>query len=111
MRKLIFFSFLLVGAGFGYLWGPPDDWLTRLLMMGVSMMFAGAMGGAVADVGHRSAASDAYDWYEIYRPMGSDVQSNEYAANYWRDKWHAPFSHSKSFEHEPSERIHIPHKW
>lgn len=111
MRKLIFFSFLLVGAGFGYLWGPSDDWLTRLLMMGVSMMFAGAMGGAVADVGRRSAASDAHDWYEIYRPMGSDVQSNEYAANYWRDKWHAPFSHSKSFEHEPSERIHIPHKW
>ncbi|TFY93597.1 hypothetical protein DYL61_13405 [Pseudomonas nabeulensis] len=45
MRKLIFFSFLFVGAGFGFLWGPPDDWLTRLLMMGISMIFAGAIGG------------------------------------------------------------------
>lgn len=111
MRKLIFFSFLLVGAGFGFLWGSPDDWLTRLLMMGISMMFAGAIGGAVADIGRGGPGPEAYDWYEVHRPTGSGIHANDYATNYWRDKWHAPFSNPKSFEHEPAERSHIPHKW
>lgn len=111
MRKLTFFSFLLVGAGFGYLWGPPDDWLTRSLMMGISMIFAGAIGGAVAGIGRGEIESDTHDWYEIHRPTGSGIHSKDYATNYWRDEEHAPSTNPRDFESHSADRTHIPHRW
>lgn len=108
MRKLIFFSFLLVGAGFGFLWGPPDDGVVRLLMMCISMMFAGAIGAAVADIGRGKAEPDTHGSYDIHRSTATGTRAEDYAANYWRDEGYAPFTNPRDFEQDSADRSHIP---
>ena len=87
MRKTIFFGFMALGGFVGLFSAAMDDWGTRVVMIGVGMLFGTAIGGALTRIGGRRR-----NWKKESNPIpGMGVTSEDLAANYWRDKGHPPF--------------------
>mgnify|MGYP003366085796 CR=1 FL=1 len=99
MRKVVFFSFILLGGCAGYVWGLRDDWPTRLVMMGVCVLFSGAVGAALASIG-KAARSEPWEGPHIIKlRAGSGVRSEALVANYWRDEGYPAFNKPTEYEH------------
>ncbi len=96
MRKLIFVGFTTVGALIGWLSVTDSDWGTRLVMMGVGVLFAAHIGGALAGIGKTGRS---LGWGESKLPSDG-TSSKDIAANYWRDEGHSPFAKSGASEGE-----------
>lgn len=87
MRKPIFFGFIALGGLVGLFSAAMDDWGTRVVMIGVGMLFGTAIGGALTRIDGRRQ-----NWKKKPDPIpGMGVTSEDLAANYWRDKGHPPF--------------------
>ena len=100
MRKLIFVGFTTVGALIGWLSVTDSDWGTRLVMMGVGVLFAAPIGGALAGIGKTGRS---LGWGESKLPSDG-TSSKDIAANYWRDEGHSPFA-------KPGTREGEMHRW
>lgn len=87
MRKAIFITFVLAGTLVGLLAAAKDEWGTRLVMMGVGALFGSAIGGALSRPWKRKPAVKPEG--DVIPGMG--ITSEDLAANYWRDRGHAPF--------------------
>ena len=114
MRKVVFFSFILLGGCAGYLWGLHDDWPTRLVMIGVCLLFSGAIGGALASMGKARNGSRSHGATSPAISAGSAGHGRDMAANHWRDEGYAPFCNPKNFQKESTHVPHVPHvphKW
>lgn len=111
MRKVAFFSFILLGGGAGYLWGLQDDWATRLVMIGVCLLFSGAIGGALASMGKARNGSRSHRANSSAISAGSAGHGRDMAANHWRDEGYAPHCNPKNFRKESTHVPHVPHKW
>ncbi len=88
MRKLIFIGFIAVGALIGWFSVMDSDWGTRLVMMGVGVLFAVPISGALACIGKKRRS---LGWGESKFPSDG-TSSKDMAANYWRDEGHPPFT-------------------
>jgi len=87
MKKPIFFGFIVLGGLVGLFSAAMDDWGTRVVMIGVGMLFGTAIGGALTRV--RRMSRSLRQGADSIPGMG--VTSEDLAANYWRDKGHPPF--------------------
>jgi len=96
MRKLIFIGFIVMGALIGWISVMNSDWGTRLVMMGVGVLFAAPICGALACIGkkRRSLA-----WSDSRLPSDG-TSSKDLAVNYWRDEGHSPFAKPGTSEGE-----------
>lgn len=101
MRKLILSAFIAVGALIGLFSAAQDGWGTRIVMMGVGVLFAAPIGAVFAGI--RRKASDESSWPEELSP-GSPSSSAELLKNYWRDEGHPPFM-------KPSDAPHGRHQF
>jgi len=102
MRKLIFYGFIALGGAGGVLSAVNDDWATRAVMAAIGAIFGVAIGGALTRFG---ASRPTLTWDQDPIP-GMGVTSEDLAANYWRDKGHAPFM--KPPENDPITHIAEP---
>lgn len=92
VRKLIFIAFLALGALVGLLTSARDDWGTRIIMMGVGVLFAAPVGAAFTIIGSRRSAVAGDDhWHRRDGLTGDGTSADDLAANYGRDKGYPPF--------------------
>ena len=92
MRKLIFIALLVLGALLGLLAAARDDWGTRIVMMGVGILFAAPVGAAFTFIGSRRSAAAGNDhWQRRDGLTGDGTSADDLAANYGRDKGYPPF--------------------
>lgn len=92
MRKLIFFAIITLGALIGLLTAARDDWGTRLIMMGVGVLFAAPVGAALTFIaGTRSAVTGDGRWHRRDGLTGDGTSADDLTANYGRDKGYPPF--------------------
>ena len=87
MRKPIFFGFIALGGLVGLFSAAMDGWGTRVVMIGIGMLFGTAIGGALTRIGGRARTSKR----DVDPIPGMGVTSEDLAPNYWRDKGHPPF--------------------
>lgn len=102
MRKLIFISFVALGAVLGFLSALDGEAGLRIVMTLFGALVGTAIGGALSSVGsgHRSVRLGG-------NPMpGLGTSSEDLAANYWRDKGHPPFM--KPSTAEPDRHMFDP---
>lgn len=88
MRKFILPGFIAAGALIGLLSAAQDGWGTRMVMMGIGILFAAPIGVVIAGI-RRKAREESYWPEELTR--GSPSASAELLKNYWRDEGHPPF--------------------
>ena len=82
MRKVVFFSFILLGGCAGYLWGLHDDWPTRLVMMGGCLLVAAAIGGALSSAGKQRRDAPLLKRDDFTRlPSGAGTDVDDLVAN------------------------------
>ena len=88
MQKLILLAFVAVGALLGLLSAAQDDWGTRVVMMGIGILFAAPIGAVLgrAMVGRHKVM----DWQEV-PSLGGVASPKELSENFWRDGGHPPF--------------------
>ena len=90
MRKVFALAILAFGALAGLLSAAEDNWGTRIVMIGVGLLFTAPVAGVVGVAGKRRRRGREMDW--SFEPMTSDgTSSRDLAGNYWRDQGHAPF--------------------
>ena len=93
MRRAIFLGFILLGSVVGLLASRPEEWSIRIVVMLLAAMVGVAIGGALSRVGGQrpvGAVSDALP--------GDGTTSKDLAANFWRDRGHAPFMKPSNVE-------------
>ncbi len=91
MRKVFALVILVLGALAGLLSAADDNWGTRIVMIGVGLLFTAPVAGAVAMKKRRGGVQLETDWPD--RPVaGQGVSARDLVANYWRDQGHAPFT-------------------
>ncbi|MBL0147511.1 MAG: sulfite exporter TauE/SafE family protein [Ideonella sp.] len=83
MRKLIFFSFVVLGAAIGLFSALHDDWSVKVAMMTIGAVVGTVLGGALTSTGRRERARRSIE--------PDDAPLEELDRNYWRDKGHPPF--------------------
>ena len=84
MRKFIFIASIAVGVGAGLLITAEERWATKLVAVGVVMMFCIPIGAAIARYG-RHCSSD-----QLRRRPADWDDPQEFVENYWRDEGNAP---------------------
>lgn len=93
MRRIIAFAILALGALAGLLSAAEDNWGTRIVMIGIGLLFTAPVAGVVGAAGRRRRRRREMDW--SFEPMTSDgTSSRDLAGNYWRDRGRAPFARS-----------------
>ena len=83
MRKLIFFSFVVLGAAIGLFSALHDDWSVKVVMMTIGAVVGTVLGGALTSTRRRERARRSIE--------PDDAPLEELDRNYWRDKGHPPF--------------------
>ncbi|MDZ7855950.1 hypothetical protein [Sphaerotilus sp.] len=87
MRKLIFISFIVLGAAVGLFSALHDDWGVKAVMMTIGAVVGTVLGGALTGMGRRSRARRSVEPEDAFD--GTPLE--ELDRNYWRDKGHPPF--------------------
>lgn len=105
MRKAILVGFIAVGALIGFFSAANDDWATRIVMMGVGVLFGAPLGAVFAG---RKAQLDRNQVEVDSELPGTGMSSKDLAANFWRDKGHPPFM--KPTEAQPDSHMFDPDK-
>ncbi len=90
MRKLIFISFIVLGAVIGLFSALHDDWSVKVVMMTIGAVVGIVLGGALTSTGRRERARGSVE--------PDDAPLAELDRNYWRDKGHPPFMKPPSAE-------------
>ena len=88
MRKLIFISFIVLGAAVGLFSALHDDWRVKAVMMPIGSVVGIVLGGALTITGRRSRPSQTFQSDHSY---GHATTTNYLDSNYWRDNAHPPF--------------------
>jgi hypothetical protein len=88
MRKLILSAFIAAGALIGLFSAAQDGWGTRMVMMGIGVMFAAPFGAVIS--GAWRVRREEVDWREV-PSLGGIASPKELSDNYWRDEGHPPF--------------------
>ena len=101
MRKAIFFGFILLGTAVGLIASLPEEWSTRIVVMFLGALVGAAVGGGLSRV-RRHRPIGAVD----EGPPGDGTTSKDLAANFWRDRGHAPFM--KPPNAEPGRKMFDP---
>lgn len=101
MRKTVFLALVLLGGAVGLLASLKDDWATRVVMSMMGVLVGAAVGGALT---HRSSPKRRSEPEDSMPGMGTSTA--DIAANYWRDKGHAPFMKPPS--PPPDQHIYDP---
>ncbi|MDR2260774.1 MAG: hypothetical protein LBE06_07580 [Azoarcus sp.] len=95
MRKVLAIAILVIGAAIGVLSTAKYSWDVRFVALGVCMLFAVPIAGAVAGIGGETRAplkiKPDFDPNSDYLP-GQSTSPRDLAANYWRDEGHPPFA-------------------
>lgn len=105
MRKAILVGFIAAGALIGFFSAANDDWATRIVMMGVGVLFGAPLGAVFAG---RKAQLDRNQVEVDSELPGTGMSSKDLAANFWRDKGHPPFM--KPPEAQPDSHMFDPDK-
>jgi len=87
MRKLIFISFIAVGAAIGLFSALHDDLSVKAVMMAIGGVVGTVLGGALASIGRRARAREPIEADDEF----DTTPLEELDRNYWRDKGHPPF--------------------
>lgn len=106
MRKLIFISFVALGALVGLLSSARETGSTQVVMMAVGALFGAPLGAALASLGRKKRHSNVQEDDSHIPGMGTSPK--DLSANYWRDKGHPPFM--KPPEAEPDAHMYDPDK-
>ena len=109
MRKFIFFIVIAIGALVGLFVTIDHDWATRIVMMGVGVVFALPIGGLALGGKQHSLGSHPKRRHQKSILTGNDVTPDDLAANYWRDKGHPPFMNPA--DATPDSMPNHPDKW
>jgi hypothetical protein len=88
MRKAAFIAFVLLGALLGLLSAAQEGWGTRVVMMGVGILFAVPIGVALAGI--KGRGRKVAEWPEV-SSIPRVTSPKELARNFWRDQGHPPF--------------------
>lgn len=100
MRKLIFFLFLAVGVGLGWLSARHDESGLQIGMMMVGALFGGALGGSLSQLAARNPRLRRLRTEEEIEPIpGMGMSGRDLAVNYCRDEGHPPFMKPPRPEH------------
>jgi hypothetical protein len=105
MRKAIFVGFIAAGALIGLFSAANDDWATRVVMMGVGVLFGAPLGALFTGLGARRDRNQMEVDSEL---PGMGTSPKDLAANFWRDKGHPPFM--KPTEAKPDSHMFDPDK-
>ena len=88
MRRLIFITFIALGAAVGLFSALHDDWGVKIVMMTIGVVVGAVLGGALTMTGRRPRSPQAFESYDAY---GQGTTAKDRDRNYWRDKGHPPF--------------------
>ena len=88
MRKLIFMSFIVLGAAVGLVTSLHDDWNVKVVMMTIGAVIGTVLGGALTATGRGSQSPQTFESDESY---GQGTTAKDRDRNYWRDRGHPPF--------------------
>ena len=77
-----------MGALLGLLSAAQDDWGTRVVMMGIGILFAAPIGAAFAGI--KGKDRKVVDW-PVEASPGDVTSPKALMDNYWRDGGHPPF--------------------
>lgn len=103
MRKLIFVSFIVLGAAVGLFSSMHDDWGVKAVMMTIGAVVGTVLGGALTSIGGRSRSRQSFESDDSF---GQGTTANDRDRNYWRDKGHPPFM--KPSNAEPDHHMFDP---
>ena len=103
MRRLIFITFIVLGAAVGLFSALHDDWGVKIVMMTIGAVVGAVLGGALTITGRRSRSPQAYESDDAY---GQGTTAKDLDRNYWRDKGHPPFM--KPSNADPDHRMFDP---
>ena len=92
MRKAIFSLFIAMGACAGLLSSLDGGWGLRIVMTTLGAVAGIAIGGGVTRMGKGTRT-------ESRAIPGLGTDSEDLAANYWRDGGHPPFMKPRRGEH------------
>jgi hypothetical protein len=96
MRRAIFLAFIIVGMAVGLVVGLDGDRGLRIVMMFFGALAGAALGGAITKIGGRESAT----WVDRSKVIpGLGMSSEDFAANYWRDKGRPPFTRGPHAEY------------
>ena len=101
MRKTIFIGFILLGTATGLLASLPEEWPTKIVVVFFGALVGAAVGGGLSRV-RRQRPSGAV----VEVPPGDGTAAKDLAANFWRDRGHAPFV--KPPNTEPGRKMFEP---
>ena len=87
MRKLIFISFIVLGAAVGLFSSLHDDLSVKIVMMTIGALVGTVLGGALTSIGTQAPAQRRVEPEDAIDGTPLD----ELDRNYWRDKGHPPF--------------------
>lgn len=87
MRKLIFISFIVLGAAVGLFSSLHDDLSVKIVMMTIGALVGTVFGGTLASIGRQTRARGRIEPEDAI----DDTPLDELERNYWRDKGHPPF--------------------
>ena len=88
MRKLVFISFIVLGAAVGLFSALQDNWGVKAVMMTIGSVVGIVLGGALTSTGRRSRSPQTFESDDAY---GQGTTAKDRDRNYWRDKGHPPF--------------------
>jgi hypothetical protein len=92
MRAAILVLFLLLGAAGGWLWSMGQTAGTRAILIGFCMMWAGAIGGALSQIGRRRGAG---------RRRSGLRSVGRWMSTRWTDEGHPRALSETSLDHGP----------
>ena len=101
MRKAIFIGFILLGTAMGLLASLQEEWSTRIVVMLLGALVGTAIGGGLSRVRRQQPTGAVTEG-----PPGDGTTSKDLAANFWRDRGHAPFM--KPPNAEPGRKMFDP---
>lgn len=92
MRAAVLVLFLLLGAAGGWLWSAGETTGTRVVLMAFCMMGAGAIGGALAQIGRRRG---------VGRRRSGHQSVGRWMSDRWTDEGHPRTLGETPLDHGP----------
>lgn len=108
MRKLLFFTVVLLGALVGLFATIEHKWSTRIGVMLLGAVIATPIAGLAFVGTRRSGRTHSRHRRHISSLTGDGISVEDLASNYWRDKGHPPFMNPA--DSVPDSKVHSPDK-